>query len=90
MKQSCKCALREYMTNCLTQVRKDSGLTQAKFSEKLMMDTRSYAALEHGDSLCCTLTFILYLCYFCKDVDGLIADLRKIITDVQKHEKSAS
>ena len=44
-----------------------------------MMDTRSYAALEHGDSLCCTLTFILYLVLFCKDVDELVMDLREIV-----------
>ena len=44
-----------------------------------MMDTRSYAALEHGDSLCCTLTFILYLVLFCNDVEGLVSDLREIV-----------
>ena len=41
MKHICKCALRSYMTRCLTDARKQSHLTQARFSEKLMMDTRS-------------------------------------------------
>lgn len=87
MKESCKRALRDYMTSRFAQARKNSGLTQARFSEKLMMDTRSYVALEHGDSLCCTLTFMLYLCFLCEDVDGLVDDLRNIILTAQKQEK---
>ena len=54
-----------------------------------MMDTRSYADLEHGKSLCCTLTFIIYLVFFCKDV-ALIHDLRKIIIASYENDRSAS
>ena len=86
MKKSCKCALRDYLTKCLVDTRKREKLTQARFSEKLMMDTRSYSSLEHGESLCCTLTFILYLCFFCTDVDVLISDLREIVLKVQNDE----
>lgn len=39
MKNTCKCVLRTYMTDCLSKTRKGEKLTQAKFSEKLMMDT---------------------------------------------------
>ena len=90
MKNICKCALRDYMTDCLSKTRKSEKLTQAKFSEKLMMDTRSYASLEHGESLCCTLTFIIFLCFHCKGVDGLIDDLRKILLKAQNDERPAS
>lgn len=90
MKRICKSALRSYMTRCLTDARKQSHLTQARFSEKLMMDTRSYANLEHGKSLCCTLTFINYLVFLCKDVDALIQDLRKIIIASYENDRSAS
>ncbi len=90
MKNGCKCALRTYLTDCLAKTRKCEKLTQAKFSEKLMMDTRSYASLEHGKSLCCTLTFILYLCFFCKDVDALVQDLRHIILEAQKDDRHVS
>ena len=90
MKNICKCALRTYLTDCLSNTRKREKLTQAKFSEKLMMDTRSYASLEHGKSLCCTLTFIIYLCFFCKDVDSLVLDLRHIILDAQKDDRHVS
>lgn len=90
MKQLCKCELRDYMTDILFKVRKREKLTQAKFSEKLMMDVRSYASLEHGESLCCTLTFMIYLCFFCKDVDALIRDLRSILLKAQNDERPAS
>ena len=50
----------------------------------------SYADLEHGKSLCCTFTFILYLVLFCKDVDALIQDLRKIIIDSYEDNRSVS
>lgn len=90
MKNSCKCALRDYLTDCLVNARKREKLTQAKFSEKLMMDTRSYSSLEHGESLCCTLTFIIYLCFFCSDVNSLVSDLRDIILKVQSDERPAS
>lgn len=90
MKYQCKCSLRDYLSQRLAKARKEAGLTQAKFSKLLMMDTRSYADLEHAQSLCCTLTFILYLCFCCKDVEGLVAELRKIVLDVFDQQSNAS
>ncbi len=79
MKERCKCALRDYMTMTFLKARHDEQLTQAQFAELLMLDTRSYADLEHGESLCCTLTFIIYLVSFCKEPETLIRDLRTIL-----------
>lgn len=90
MKQLCKCAFRDYLTQILYKARKDGNLTQAKFAEKLMMDTRSYVCLEHGENLCCTFTFILYLVLFCKDVNGLVSDLRQILFEVFDDDRFAS
>ena len=90
MKQLCKCNLQDYMTACFVKARKSENLTQAKFSEKLMMDVRSYASLKHGKSLCCTLTFVIYLCFLCKDVEALVRDLREILLKAHsgEHENS--
>lgn len=63
MKNTCKCALRTYMSQCLAKARREQNLSQAKFSERLMIDARSYADLEHGEYLCCTLTFVLFLMF---------------------------
>ena len=84
MKTTFRCALRDYLTNKLIESRKNNRLTQAKFSEILMIDTRSYAALEHGESLCCTLTFIIYMCFICEDVNKLVDDLRNILQNTTK------
>ena len=90
MKYQCKCSLRDYLSKRLARARKEAGMTQSRFSELLMMDTRSYADLEHAQSFCCTLTFILYLCFCCKDVEGLVEDLRRIVLDVYDKQSNAS
>ena len=86
MKYECKCALRAYMAARFARTRKDAELTQAAFSEILMVDTRSYVDLEHGRNLCGTLTFV----FLCKDVDDFVQELRKIILDAADHELPAS
>lgn len=86
MKNIYKCALKDYLTDCLCKTRKSNKLTQAEFSEALMMDVRSYVCLEHGKNLCCTLTFIIFICFYCKDVDGHINDLRKILLAYKNSE----
>ena len=90
MKYQCKCSLRTYISQRLAKARKEAGMTQSKFSELLMMDTRSYVALEHSRNFCCTLTFILYLCFCCNDVEGLVNDLRQIVLDVYDKQDNAS
>lgn len=82
MKDAVKCSLRAYLSTCLAGTRKELNLTQEKFSGGILIDTRSYSSLEHGTSLCCTLTFIIYLCYVCKDTASLIDDLRKVMDNV--------
>lgn len=86
MKSFCKCRLKEYLAECLAYTRKSQKLTQEEFSEMLMIDTRSYASLEHAESLCCTLTFIMFICYFCNDVDKLVYDLRSLIEDAYSED----
>ena len=43
VKDICKCALRTYMAKCLAETRKELRLSQARFSERPMIDARSYA-----------------------------------------------
>lgn len=79
MKDTCKCALRSYMSQRLAETRNEQHLSQTKFSERLMMDPRSYADLEHGECLCCTLTFVLFLMFCCKDRDIILEDMKVLI-----------
>jgi len=76
--------LRDYLSKTFTQTRRDAHLTQARFAERLMMDTRSYSDIEHAHSLCCTLTFIIFLCNICDDPIALIHDLRQILSDISE------
>ena len=79
MKYTCKCELRTYMSQRFAETRKEQNLSQTKFSERLMMDPRSYADLEHGECLCCTLTFVLFLVFCCKNWDALLEDVKSLI-----------
>ena len=81
MKQFCKCALRDYLTECVAKPCKESNSHQAELYEKLMMDSPSKEPPKHGENLCCLHLFIIYLCFFCDDVNGLVNDLRKILDD---------
>lgn len=45
MKNTCKCALRIYMSQCLAKARREQNLSQTKFSERLMIDARSEVTL---------------------------------------------
>ncbi len=90
MKHICNCVLREFMSKHLREARKTYGMTQARFSEILKLDVRSYAALEHAENLCCTQTFILFLAFFCPDANALIKELQEIILKIYDNEQSAS
>lgn len=89
MKEACKCALRDFMMERLTKVRFQKKLTQAKFAELLMLDTRSYAAIEKGEYGCCALTLVMYLLFSCDDIEGFFEELRPRILRVIEEEKAA-
>ena len=79
MKNTCKYELRTCMSQRLAETRKEQHLSQTKFSERLMMDPSSYADLEHGECLCRTLTFVLFLVFCCKDRNALPEDMKALI-----------
>lgn len=82
MKHACKCALQEHMAKHLAKVRFEEKLTQEKFAELLMINPRSYSNLENGFNCCCTLTFVMFLVFCCKDVEAFTNELRSIIIKV--------
>lgn len=86
MKHNCNCALRDFMSKQLKEVRTKADMTQTQFAEHPKMDTRSYAALEQADSLCCIQIFILFLAAFCPDSDALIQKLQEIILTIYEEE----
>lgn len=75
--------LKHYLHKQFKDTRKRLGLTQAKMAEKLEIDTRSYSDIDNGKSLCSTLTFILFLLYYCPDLMKLLEEIRKILEDAK-------
>lgn len=49
----------------------------------LIMDDRSYADLDHGNSCCSALTLVLYLIYCCDDPMAFLENLRKILDTLE-------
>ena len=87
MKNACKCALQTYLIERLSKVRFDNQMTQAQFAEILLIEPRSYAAIENGEHGCCALTLMLFLIFCCKDVQGFVNGFKpKIIEIIERGE----
>ena len=85
MKTACKCALQTFLMGRLSKVRFENHLTQAQFAEILLIDPRSYAAIENGEHGCCALTLMMFLLFCCKDVQSFVDDFRPRVIDILKH-----
>ena len=53
--------------------------TQSQMADLLIMDDRSYAELDHGNSCCSALTLVLYLIYCCDDPLAFLDALQRIL-----------
>lgn len=82
MKNACKCILQEFLMNQLSTVRFEKQLTQEKFAELLLLETRSYAAIEKGEYGCCALTLAMFLLFCCKDAQAFLDELRPRIMNI--------
>jgi len=74
----CRCAIKDYLMRMLQETRASCNLTQLEFSEQLFIDPRSYSRIEHGERMCCLMTFAAYLAYHCKDPNRIASDFRHI------------
>lgn len=81
MKERYQTAMKNHFRDSLLQTRDSLHLTQAKMARKLLMEDRSYAALESGESCCGALTLALYLIYCCDDPDNFLEGLRKAMEE---------
>ena len=83
---ACVKRLRSFMSADLFHTRKSMGLSQANMAEKLSIDLRSYADLEHGKNLCCTRVFIFYLLRCKKDQKKFLLEIEAILREVEDFE----
>lgn len=71
--------LRSFLGERFMLTRNDLGVSQIEFANDLEIDRRSYLDIEHRKNLCCTLTLLRFLCYYCDDPLAVIAECRKIL-----------
>jgi len=86
MKSDYRTALKNFFRVQLIQTRDVLGLTQAKMAKNLLIEDRSYVALESGDSCCSALTFVLFLVYYCPNPTEFLNKLRKELEEARSDE----
>ena len=85
MKKLYQTAMKKHFHDSLLRSRDGLHLTQAKMARKLLMEDRSYTALESGESCCGALTLALFLIYCCDDPETFLNSLR-IAMEESDHE----
>ena len=74
---------KNFFYNDLIKTRTRMKYTQSQMADLLVMDDRSYAELDHGNSCCSALTLVLYLIYCCDDPLAFLDTLRKVLEDLE-------
>ena len=90
MMNQCNCSLRDYLSQRLDKALSDGSSACPENTELSLMGAAACNELLCAKDCCCTLAFMLYLCFCCKDVNGLVADLRKNVLDVYEKQSNAS
>ena len=70
---------KKFFYDDLIKTREKLKYTPAQMATLLIMDDRSYADLDHGNSCCSALTLVLYLIYCCDDPMAFLENLSKIL-----------
>ena len=76
MKSLYRQILKETLHEEIVKTRTELGMTQEQMAEALEIDTRSYADIDHGKSICSVLTLVLFLVYCCADATALLVKIR--------------
>ena len=74
------------MVGCIFEKLESKKSARIKFSEELAMKMNGYAALNCGDTPCCMMSFIMFLCFHCKDIAGFTQELRTILLKAQNDD----
>ena len=90
MMNQCNCSLRDFLSQRLDKALCDISSACQANAALTLIDSAACTELLHAKDHCCMLAFMLYLCFCCKDVDGLVKDLRRIVLDVYDRQSDAS
>ena len=90
MINQCTGFLLDYLSQRLDKALSDSSSACPTNAALSIMSSVACSELLHAKDHCCTLAFLLYLCFCCKDVDAIVTDLRRIVLDVYDKQRNAS
>lgn len=76
---------KTYLVTLLKPWRKARGLTQEEMAEKLRMSSRSYAALERGESGFSATTLLFFLALLSEE--ALLRVVREFLSEVNRKEQ---
>lgn len=85
MRKQFSSILREYFCSHVHETRLRLNLTQAQMARRLLMDTRAYVELDHGNATCSALTLALFLIYCCDDPQAFLSGLRAALQEGASH-----
>lgn len=85
MRDTIQKALKQYLARYMRETRKSQKLSQAKMAEILVMDVRSYADIENGNSLCGTVTFIHFMLYVVADIGKAFEGIAVVVQNAKDH-----
>ena len=75
----CCCELRDFFAKRLLLIRDELDLMRMEFALDLGIDRYSCHDLENRKFLCCALTLLVYLCFFCADPLAVLRECKNII-----------
>lgn len=76
--------LKEYLAKKIKETRKQEKLTQEQMAEELNISTRSYANIEHGQSICKVQTLFHFLSFY-HEPEQLLKEITQLIENTKEN-----
>lgn len=81
MKDNSHCSLRNNLELKIKRAIENKRISDSAAFEKFKKSWDKIEAIRQEEDICCMLVFIVYLCFTCDDVPGLISDLKNILLE---------
>ncbi len=79
MKHIYQDALKPYLREQIISAVENNHLTKDEAAELLAIDTRTFAYLKAGKSMCSTATLLMYLIKLCPDTERFLQEISEIV-----------
>jgi len=79
--------LKPFVQDKILQSAEQMHLNQEEIAELLAIDSRSYAYIKAGDTMCSASTLVMYLAKICPDPMGFLEQAREVIRQAEEAEQ---